>query len=170
MSKFKGAILMFDLYYIVLFTEEDGLVGTHSIFVNEDDDLEKELLKNINTYRKSFRSTKEKLFMFNKKREQVTDVTDKFKHLFEGNEKDNQIKKWIEDTLDKLWRVGQVKIENGYFQSAFIQHVHKVDDKLEQYSYELHEDYTVFTYKHKSIIMLGDEEYEPNEENTYETR
>ncbi len=149
---------MFELYYLVLFTEEEGLVGSYPIYVQENS--ENQLSESIRNYRSSLRSTREKLFMFNKETEQINDVTDEFQHLLDRKEKENQITKWLNDTHEKMCKVGRVKIENGYFQRAFMHYINQKSNKLEEYSYEVHEDYIDFSYKIKDYILIGSERYE----------
>ncbi|MEE6132333.1 hypothetical protein ACL9SP_01720 [Priestia flexa] len=148
---------MFELYYLVLFTEEEGLVGSYPIYVQEN--AEDYLIENIHNYRNSLRSTREKLFMFNKETEQIDDVTDKFQHLLERKEKDNQITKWLEETHDEMCRLGQIKIENGYFQRAFMHYIDQKSNTLEEYSYEVCDEYVIFSYTTKDYILIGSERY-----------
>lgn len=54
---------MFDLYYVVLFTDQGEVAGTCPIYISPEEDVEKELLKNITLHKQRLQSKKKKCFI-----------------------------------------------------------------------------------------------------------
>ncbi|MCM3642096.1 MULTISPECIES: hypothetical protein [Priestia] len=152
--------MMFDLYYVVLFTDQGEVAGTCPIYISPEEDVEKELLKNITLHKQRLQSKKEKVFYFDQDKEDMTDLSDHYAHILTFTNNDSQIAKWLEEAHEKLCKTGELFVENGYFQSAFMQYITQKNNVLENYSYEVCEKSVKFVYQAKDYIVIGSEKYE----------
>ncbi|MFP8644823.1 hypothetical protein ACLHWY_25065 [Priestia aryabhattai] len=152
--------MMFDLYYVVLFTDQGEVAGTCPIYISPEEDVEKELLKNITLHKQRLQSKKEKVFYFDQDKEDMTDVSDHYAHILRFTNNDSQIAKWLKEAHEKLCKTGELSVENGYFQSAFMQYINQKNNVLENYSYEVCEKSVKFVYQPRDYIVIGSEKYE----------
>ncbi|MCJ7985591.1 hypothetical protein MUB16_18880 [Priestia sp. OVL9] len=94
--------MMFDLYYVVLFTDQGEVAGTCPIYISPEEDVEKELLKNITLHKQRLQSKKEKVFYFDRDKEDMTDLSGHYAHILTFANNDSQIAKWLEEAHEKL--------------------------------------------------------------------
>ncbi len=152
--------MMFDLYYVVLFTDQGEVAGTCPIYISPEEDVEKELLKNITLHKQRLQSKKEKIFYFDQDKEDMTDLSDRYAHILSFNNNDSQITKWLEEAHEKLYKTGELFVESGYFQRAFMHYINQKSNVLENYSYEVGEKSVKFIYQARDYIVIGSEKYE----------
>lgn len=90
----------------------------------------------------------------------MTDLSDHYAHILTFANNDSQIAKWLEEAHEKLCKTGELFVENGYFQRAFMHYINQKSNVLENYSYEVCEKSVKFIYQARDYIVIGSEKYE----------